>query len=200
MIKINLLPFRAARKKENIKRQISIYLGIVMVILLASVYEFIALSSALGNIKDEQKGLNAELKTYESTVKKIDKLNKKIKEIRAKLNIIKDLEKGKTGPVRLLDELADAVPREKLWLKSYKESSGKLTLSGTAMDNETVALFMTNLEKTKSITSVDLRSAKLRKVKRYSLDVADFVLDCTTYAFKKKAPPKKTKKKKKRKK
>ena len=199
MIKINLLPFRAARKKENIKRQISIYLGIVMVILLASVYEFIALSSSLGNIKDEQKGLKAELKTYESTIKKIDKLNKKIKAIRAKLNIIKDLEKGKTGPVRLLDELADAVPREKLWLRSYKETKGKLTLAGTAMDNETVALFMTRLEKTKSITSVDLRSAKLRRIKRYGVDVSDFIFDCTTYAFKKPAPPKKTKKKKKKK-
>jgi type IV pilus assembly protein PilN len=197
MIKINLLPFRAARKKENIKRQISIYLGVVMVILLASVYEFIALSSALGNIKDEEKGLKADLKTYESTIKKIDALNKKINAIRAKLNVIKDLETGKTGPVRLLDELADAVPREKLWLKSYKESSGKLTLAGTAMDNETVALFMTNLEKTKSITSVDLKSTKLRRIKRYGVDVSDFVLECKTYAFKKPAPPKTTKKRKK---
>ncbi len=199
MIKINLLPFRAARKKENIKRQISIYLGIVMVVLLASVYEFIALSSALGTIKGEQKGLKAELKTYEATIKKIDKLNKKIKAIRAKLNIIKDLEKGKTGPVRLLDELADAVPKEKLWLRSYKETKGKLTLAGTAMDNETVALFMTNLEKTKSITSVDLRTSKLRRIKQYGVHVSDFVLDCKTYAFKKKAPPKKTKKKKRKK-
>lgn len=200
MIKINLLPFRAARKKENIKRQISIYLGIVMVVLLASVYEFIALSSALGTIKGEKKDLQAELKTYEATIKKIDNLTKKINQIRAKLDVIKELEKGKTGPVRLLDELADAVPKEKLWLRSYKESKGKLTLTGTAMDNETVALFMTNLERTESITSVDLKNAKLRRIKNYGVDVSDFVLDCRTYAFKVPEPPKKTKKKKKRKK
>jgi type IV pilus assembly protein PilN len=200
MIRINLLPFRAARKKENIKRQISIFMGIVVVFLLGSVYGYINLSGTLGDIKGEQKKLQADLKTYESTIKKIDRLNKKIKEIRAKLNVIKDLEKGKTGPVRLLDELANAVPKDKLWLRSYNEKAGKLTLSGTAMDNETVALFMTRLEATQSITSVDLRNAKLRRVKSYGLDVSDFVLDCTTYAFKKKEPPKKTKKKRKKKK
>jgi type IV pilus assembly protein PilN len=33
MIRINLLPFRAARKRENIRRQISVYIGIVILTL-----------------------------------------------------------------------------------------------------------------------------------------------------------------------
>ena len=191
MIRINLLPFRAARKKENVKRQIFIYAGTSVVILLAMVYEFINLSSTLGSLNNEKKGLQGELKTYEATIKKIDRLNKKIKEIRAKLDVIKELESNKTGPVRLLDEISMAVPKDKLWLRNFSESNGKLTLSGTAMDNETVALFMTNLEKTQSVTSVDLRSTKLRRIPRYGVDVSDFVLACTTYAYKPPAPPKK---------
>ena len=195
MIRINLLPFRAARKKENVKRQIFIYAGTLVVILLAMLYEFINLTSAVGSLRNEKKGLQAELKTYEATVKKIDGLNKKIKAIRDKLDVIKELESNKTGPVRLLDEIAMAVPKDKLWLNNFSESKGKLTLSGTAMDNETVALFMTNLEKTKSVTSVDLKSTKLRRIPRYGVDVSDFVLDCTTYAYKPPAPPKKAPKK-----
>ena len=127
------------------------------------------------------------------TTQEIKKLDRKIKEIKTKLDVIKNLEKGKTGPVLLLSDVADAVPKDKLWLDSLKEAKGTLTLKGTAMDNETVALFMKNLENMEHITTVDLKSATSREIKAYRLKVSDFVLDCKTYAFKKKAPPKKKK-------
>jgi Tfp pilus assembly protein PilN len=80
------------------------------------------------------------------------------------------------------------VPKDKLWLRSLREKSGVLVLEGTAMDNETVALFMTNLEKSAYISSVDLKTTKLKALSRYKLDVSDFVLNCKTYAFKDEKP------------
>lgn len=189
MIRINLLPFRAARKKENIKRQISIYVLTTVLLLVGVGYTFLDLNSELTKLKDDEKKIKAELATYEKTVKQINQLEKKIKEIKAKLTVIKRLEKGKTGPVHLLDEVAKAVPKEKLWLNSFRESGGNLQLSGTAMDNETVALFMTNLGKSEYITSVDLQNARLRNVKDQKLRVSDFVLTCKTYAHKEKPKP-----------
>ena len=189
MIRINLLPFRAARKKENIRRQLMVY-GLSVVLLLSIMgYTFFYLTSTLNGLKEDEKRIQDELKTYEQTIKRIAELEKKIKEIRAKLEVIRELEKNKTGPVHLLDELALAVPKEKLWLSSMKETKGSLTLTGTAMDNETVALFMTNLEQSDYISGVELQSAKLREIKEYKLNVSDFVLDCKTYAFKEKAAP-----------
>ena len=191
MIRINLLPFRAARKKENIRRQLMIY-GLSVVLLVSIMgYTFFYLTSTLSGLKEEEKRVQNELTTYEQTIKKIAELEKKIKEIRAKLGVIRELERNKTGPVHLLDEIALAVPKEKLWLSNMKETKGTLTLTGTAMDNETVALFMTNLEKSEYISGVDLQSAKLRTIPDYKLNVADFVLECKTYAYKEKpaAPP-----------
>jgi len=191
MIRINLLPFRAARKKENIRRQLMIS-GLSVVLLISIMgYAFFYLTSTLSGLKEEEKRVQDELKTYEQTIKKIAELEKKIKEIRAKLGVIRELERNKTGPVHLLDEIALAVPKEKLWLSNMKETKGTLTLTGTAMDNETVALFMTNLEKSEYISGVDLQSAKLRTIPDYKLNVADFVLECKTYAYKEKsaAPP-----------
>ena len=126
--------------------------------------------------------------TYQRTVKRINTLERKIAEIRKKLDVIKDLEKKKTGPVLLLDQVAMSVPKDKLWLTSFVEKKGKLTLNGTAMDNETVARFMTNLEKAELITAVDLKSAKLRSIPKYKLRVSDFSLECTTYAYEVKEP------------
>ena len=189
MIRINLLPFRAARKKENIRRQLMIY-GLSVVCLLSLMgWSFIHLTTTLSDLKIEEENKQKELKTYEATIRKIADLEKKIKEIRAKLEVIRELERNKTGPVHLLDEIAMAVPKEKLWLSTMKETKGSLTLTGTAMDNETVALFMTNLEKSDYISDVDLQSAKLREIKEYKLNVSDFALECKTYAYKDKAAP-----------
>jgi type IV pilus assembly protein PilN len=194
MIRINLLPFRAARKKENIRRQISIYVLSVAGVLLLMVYLFIMLNGTLSGLKEKEQSLQAELKTYEATIRRIAELEKKIKEIRSKLDVIKELERNKTGPVHLLDEIAMAVPKEKLWLTSLKESRGSLTLTGTAMDNETVALFMTNLEQSEYVSNVELQSTRLRSLPQYKLNVSDFSLECKTYAFKEKTEAPKGKK------
>src|SRR4030042_3416510 len=132
MIRINLLPFRAARKKENIRRQLMVY-GLSVVLLLSIMgYTLFYLTSTLSALKEDEKRIQDELKTYEQTIKKIAELEKKIKEIRAKLEVIRELERNKTGPVHLLDEIALAVPKEKLWLSNMKETKGTLTLTGTA--------------------------------------------------------------------
>jgi type IV pilus assembly protein PilN len=191
MIRINLLPFRAARKKENIRRQITIFGLSVVFALVVMAYYFMKLSTTLSDRKKEEQQIKVELAAYKKTIERINDLEKRIAEIRKKLDVIKDLEKKKTGPVLLLDQIAMAVPKEKLWLTSLVEKKGKLTLNGTAMDNETVAVFMTNLENSELITAVDLKSTRLRSLPKYKLSVSDFSLECTTYAFKteKKAKP-----------
>lgn len=194
MIRINLLPFRAARKKENIRRQISVFALSVVCLALLMGFVFLNLSRSVAALEDDMSAKKKELATYAETTKKIQVLKKKIAEVRAKLNVIKELESKKTGPVLLLDELSMAVPKEKLWLTALGEKKGILTLKGTAMDNDTVALFMTNLENAKHVVSVDLKTAKLKNLPKYKLNVVDFVLTCKTYAYKEKVKPE-TKKK-----
>jgi type IV pilus assembly protein PilN len=186
MIKINLLPFRAARRKENIRRQITIYLLSVVLVLLVAGYLFLNLTSTLSDLAHEKAAQQQELAKYADTIKRIKAITKKVAEIEEKLGVIKELEKNKTGPVRLLDEIAMAIPKDRLWLISLQENKGTLSLSGTAMDNDTVALFMTNLEKSQQITSVDLQSTKLQNLQAYKLNVSNFSLTCKTYSFKEK--------------
>jgi len=183
MIRINLLPFRAARKKENIRRQVSIFGLTVLFMLTLMGYFVYDLSGTLSSLKNEQLKKEKELAAFAETTRQLADLKKKTAEMRGKLEVIRELERKKSGPVQLLDEIAMAVPKDKLWLRSLREQSGVLVLEGTAMDNETVALFMTSLEKSPHISSVDLKSTKLKALSRYKLDVSDFVLNCKTYAF-----------------
>jgi type IV pilus assembly protein PilN len=190
MIRINLLPFRAARKRENIRQQISVYIGIVVLTLLVIGFLSIQKISQASDKKAEEESLKSEIVSYQKELDELKAVEKKTKEVNLKLDVIKELEKGKTGPVLLLADVADSVPKGKLWLRSYSEKKGSLSLVGTAMDNETVALFMSNLEKTQQITTVDLESAEQRDIAQYSLKVSDFVLKCGTVAEEKKATAK----------
>jgi type IV pilus assembly protein PilN len=196
MIKINLLPFRAARRKENIRRQISIYALSVVFSLAVMGYFYLDFNRQLAALEADKAEKKSELDSYAEASRKIEELKTKIKQIRSKLEVIRELEKNKSGPVRLLDEISMAVPREKLWLSSLEENKGILTLRGTAMDNDTVALFMTNLERQEHIISVDLKSTRLENLEKYKLNVSDFVLTCKIYSYKEKAKPEEEKKKK----
>ncbi len=190
MIKINLFPYRAARIKENIRRQVTIYFLSALFLILVMGYYYLNFTKEIQSLRQEQDSKKKELDSFRDITAKIKKLRKTKAEVEVKLKTIKDLEKGKTGPVKLLDDIAMSVPKDKLWLTSLKESKGTLSLSGTAMDNETVADFMNRLQSTESITSVELVLTQQRKIKGLDLSLKDFALDCKTYAFKPKAPPK----------
>jgi len=128
MIKINLLPFRAARRKENIRRQITVYALSVVLVFLVAGYLFLDVTTTLSALANEKAAQKKELNKYADTIKKIKAIEKKVAEIEEKLNVIKELEKNKTGPVRLLDEIAMAIPKDRLWLKSIQEKKGSLSL------------------------------------------------------------------------
>jgi type IV pilus assembly protein PilN len=177
MIRINLLPFRAARKRENIKRQVTVYVLSVILLLVAMAYTFLQLDGRLSDAKAQETQLNQALAKHRKTIARINDLKKKIKMIEQKLDVIRKLEAGKQGPVRLLDELAEAVPKDRLWLSAMAESGGNLTLTGSARNNETVAEFMVNLESSPIVQSVDLQSSQSTTIQGVSL--SNFSLKCT---------------------
>lgn len=176
MIRINLLPFRTARRIEDARKQVSIFLLSIILLLTLMGLVWIITDSRVNRLAAERDRKQAELKTYEPTTKKIAELKQKIKAIEAKLDVIRKLEQAKSGPVQLLDEIAQAVPKDRLWLNALAEKGGTVSLSGTALNNDTVAEFMTNLEGMTKIAVVDLQSARLKP--SANLDLSDFSLVC----------------------
>ena len=180
MIKINLLPFRAARKRENVRRQVSVYLLCMLFLFCLMGYLHVSMGGQLDRLKASEESLRKELKTYAAITREIAKLKRDTKDLNTKLGVIEKLEKQRVGPVLLLAEIARAVPLDRLWLNSVRETSGRLTLQGTAMDNHTVALFMTQLEKAPHISAVDLDRTALTYFKKYKRGASNFVLTCKT--------------------
>jgi type IV pilus assembly protein PilN len=198
MIKINLLPFRKARRRENVRRQVNVYFLCLLFLFSLMLYFHFDLSGQLAQLETRKESLQNELKTYEAITKEIAQLKSETQTLKTKLEVIRSLDKQRVGPVQLLSEVATAAPLDRLWLEKLSESKGVLTLRGTAMDNHTVALFMTELEKAPQIQSVDLDKTTLKFFPKHKLRAAGFVLTCRTVFEAPKPEKKQDRKKKKR--
>lgn len=166
MIRINLLPVRAARKKENIRRQVSIFFLCIVFGLSVMVYLTISMSHKVSAINDDIEEVQADLKQYEDKAQRVKKIKGDLKKLEDKMDIIVKLEADRTGPVRFMDELTGFVTPEKIWLTSLSEVQGSLNLSGIAADNKVVADFMTSLEASPVFENVDLVSSKQINMKQ----------------------------------
>lgn len=178
MIRINLMPFRAARKRENVRRQVSVFFLTLVLMFSLMAYLTFDLNRDLAAQLQMESERKKELTTLSAVAKRVDELKKTVDQIRSKQEVIKRLEKEKGGPVAMLRGVASAVPPDRLWLKSLTHSGTLLNLDGSAMDNDTVALFMTNLEAIPSMSVVDLKGTTLKSLDSYRVSVTDFAIIC----------------------
>ena len=179
MIRINLLPFRLERKKENIKRQLSIYFLSIIFTLLLCFYLNQNQNQKIAYLQSVKDKKNRELLKYERINRKIRRLKKRIKECQTKLNIIKNIAKYRLEPVRTLDEMVMAIPPDSLWLDSLRFDGRRLLITGSAKDNDTVALFMRRLKKMPRIGNVELKVTRLISLSGYQVNVCKFDLECS---------------------
>jgi type IV pilus assembly protein PilN len=116
-----------------------------------------------------------EIAYYKSLTTEVTKAKEAQKTLQEKLNIINSLRKEKAGPAKVLDELSIDKP-EKIHLESVKKEGSKLGIEGIALDDETIANFMTNLRKSKLFKNVDLIVSE--QVEQSKLKLKKFILSC----------------------
>ncbi|HBO84964.1 MAG: hypothetical protein A2073_05360 [Deltaproteobacteria bacterium GWC2_42_11] len=173
MIKINLLPVRIARKKESMRQQLSVAgLSLILLALIIGVvnyYESREIEKLNNTAADKEKELTA-LKAQTGELTKVREENKVIK---GKLDIVRQLEDNKAGPVKLLEEIARAIP-EKTWVNKLADSDTTISIAGNALSDEEISQFMRNLEKMAGIRKVELDVVEMTeksgiKIKSFSI-------------------------------
>jgi type IV pilus assembly protein PilN len=156
MIRINLLPVKAAQKKEQLRGQLVILLLCVVIAAAGCAAVYIALTAKVSAVKEENARKEAEINRLRNQIGEVGRFKKLQQELQGKLDVLDQLKEGQAGPVHLLDELSKAVP-DKLWITSFKESAGAVSLSGLGLNEETVAQFLRDLEATPYYQNVELQ-------------------------------------------
>jgi type IV pilus assembly protein PilN len=178
MIRINLLPFRAARKKENIRRQVSIFMLSLVFLLIIFFYYNFSLSNKVDSLNTNIKNTKTELAKYNKINDEIAQIKKKLSNLKKKMAVMKTLEANRFEPTRLLDVMTQVVVPKRMWF-TYLESRGdKVNIKGIALDNKTVADFMVRLEDCGLFKQVDLKTLKRTNTNTQSAKLKSFVISC----------------------
>ena len=162
MIRINLLPVREAKRQANMRKQGAL-LGVAagMGVLLSVAWNLTIVSAASAKqaeIRDAKK----ELKQLESTREEVERFREEKEDIENKLSVIQNLQRNRTGQVRILDEIADRIP-ERMWIESLDLSGGNVKIGGVSIDAEVVAEFLNALAASPELRDVDLEETTLVK-------------------------------------
>jgi type IV pilus assembly protein PilN len=155
MVTINLLPIKAELRRKALISQLAV-LGIsiiALVIVLGAFHE--TLKIRRDNLQQDITDTRVEIQKLTVQAGEIEVFKKRKQELERKLDIIKDLNAKKSGPVQMLDELSTLMP-EKVWIRSLKNTGGKMVLEGLALDNTVIAEFMKKLQGSQQFEEVEL--------------------------------------------
>jgi hypothetical protein len=106
---------------------------------------------------------------YKPQQDQVESFKSKKSEIEQKLEVIQRLERSRSGPVHILDELASRTP-ERVWLTTLSAKGGRIELEGMSLDNELVALFLTALNDSAYFANVELKTTELKTVDSLKLN------------------------------
>ncbi len=174
MIRINLLPVKAAQKKEKLRGQLVILLACVVIAAAGCGAVYLSLLNKVDTVKEENLSRENEINQLKKKIGEVGRVKKMKEELQGKLDILEKLKEGQSGPVHLLDELSGRMP-DKLWINSFKSTGGAISISGFGLNEETVAEFLRDLEASPYYRNVELlviEQATQAGLKLHKFDIA----------------------------
>jgi type IV pilus assembly protein PilN len=145
MAGINLLPWRAERRKQKQQE----FFSITALALLSTAAVLLLVHFQIGGSIDYQNQRNEYLKSevalLDQKIKEIENLETKKKRLIAKMEVIQQLQLSRPEIVHLFDELARTIP-EGVQLTDVTQTDRLLVMNGIAQSNARISVYMRNLE------------------------------------------------------
>jgi type IV pilus assembly protein PilN len=161
MIRINLLPVRGSKKREYGRQQLVLLALIAVLALIGNFFWLQRTQSELAAVESRIASTKAQIAQLEKAIGEVKSINQEKKALEDKLQILDTLKKGRTGPVKVLDELATVIPA-KVWILDYVESAGTVSMKGNAVTYEDLSGFSKKLKTSKHFRDVTIKRANQR--------------------------------------
>jgi type IV pilus assembly protein PilN len=145
MPRINLIPWREAERKR--KRQ-EFGVGAFGALVAAAAIAFLVnlqMGAAIGNQKERNQYLNDEIAKLDKQITEILALEQQKQRLRARIQVIEQLERSRPEIVHVFDQLVRTIP-DGVNLVELKQTDRKLQLRGQAQSSTRVASYMRNLD------------------------------------------------------
>jgi type IV pilus assembly protein PilN len=178
MIRINLIVARAVKRKAGLRREISGFIFVlVLVFLVIGLVQWIYVNQSR-ELQTQINDRKVKLEKLRAQKQQIAKYKADMKLLEKKLEIITKLNANKGRPVRILDELTIHMP-DKMCLRSLKKQGAQLELTGWALTDEVIANFMTALQGSKYFSGVELIVTERFKPQGTDINIKKFTITST---------------------
>lgn len=183
MIRINLLPVKATKKREQGQRQLLFGVVAFSLALVGVIVFHGAEVASINTLQAQNEATRAAIEKLKKELGDYDTLKAKVEELKRQKEAIKKLQANRTGPVWLMRELSDILTKGKgpsinkeayealikkdptmgfnanwetrrVWLLSYEEKSHQVKIKGAAKSDEDVAEFTKRLKLSPFFTDV----------------------------------------------
>ena len=145
MIRVNLLPHRALKRKA-LQRQFFVVAAAVA--LVGAGIWFLVHSMLADQIEDQlarNRFLEQKIVELDKQIEEIKKLREQTAQLLARKKVVESLQANRAEAVHLLDELVRQLP-DGVYLKAVKQSGQRVAINGYAQSNARVSTLMRNLE------------------------------------------------------
>jgi type IV pilus assembly protein PilN len=145
MIRVNLLPHRAEKRKARqlqfiVLGAMSLALGAVVVGLV-----HVAISTQIAYQERRNEYLKQEIAILDKQIDEIKKLREQTQSLLARKTVVENLQSTRSDVVHLLDQMLRILP-DGVYLKSVKQSGYKISVTGYAQSNARVSTLMRSIE------------------------------------------------------
>lgn len=143
--RINLLPWREARRKDRQRQFIVVGIGSLILAAAVVLLTHIQMNNWIDHQNARNDYLTKEIAELDRQIAEIKTLEDEKAKLLARIAIIQDLQANRTQTVHLLDELVTTLP-DGVQYTSLKQQGPSLTIEGLAQSNARVSTLMRNVE------------------------------------------------------
>jgi len=162
------------RRRMLIQHAILGAIPIILAVVVILMIEF-SIKDRIGISEKKIKVTKNQINKLDKIIGQINRLKNDKKELERKMSVIDKLNKNRTIPVHVLDELCNNIP-DKLWLNAISQSGRQINLKGVGLDNETIVNFIKGLKKSEYFGRVELTETK--QIKKAGFKLKKFEINC----------------------
>jgi len=145
MIRVNLLPHRAEKRKARqvqfiILSALSLVLGAVIVGVV-----HVAITTQISYQERRNAYLKQEITVLDRQIEEIKKLREQTQALLARKTVVENLQSTRSDVVHLLDQMLRILP-DGVYLKSLKQTGNKISIVGNASSSARVSTLMRSIE------------------------------------------------------
>ncbi|MFM1897444.1 MAG: hypothetical protein RLZZ385_2518 [Pseudomonadota bacterium] len=179
MAHINLLPWRERLREERKREFISIMVG---VLIIAAGLIFLVDRYFRGEINTQvarNEFVRAEIRLLDARVAEINQLQQQKQEIRARMNVIQNLQGSRPVIVRIFDELVKTLPQG-VYYTRLDRVGDSMSIEGVAESYARLTELMRRLDASEWFANPDLRIISAREGQGFAQNAANsFTLNLT---------------------